>query len=70
MGNTLLIELNNEKARNLIKDLEDLDIITVPNETIQKPKKWAEKFKGFLTKEEGFELNKHIKNSRNQWVTI
>ena len=64
MGNQILIELKNDKARNLLQDLEDLNIIEVIKETILPKTKISERFRGFLTKEEGKSLNNHINKSR------
>ena len=64
MGNQILIELKNDKARNLLQDLEDLNIIEVIKETILPKTKISERFRGFLTKEEGKSLNNHIIKSR------
>lgn len=70
MENTLLITLKSDKARNLIRDLEDLDIIEVIKENIIVTKKMSNRFKGLLTKKEGENLNQHINQSREEWSGI
>lgn len=70
MENTILITLKTDKARNLIRDLEDLDIIEVIKENIVTNKKMSERFKGLLTKKEGEDLKKHVDQSREEWNNI
>lgn len=70
MENTILITLKNEKARKLIRDLEDLDIIEVIKENIVINKKMSERFKGLLSKKEGEELKNHVDQSRAEWDNI
>jgi hypothetical protein len=70
MGNTIVIEIKNEKARNLIRDLEEMDIIKVIKENFPLKINVSQKFKGFLTKKQGESLNNHIKTSREKWDNI
>lgn len=70
MENTILITLKTVKARNLIRDLEDLNIIEVIKENIVMKSKMSDRFKGLLTKTEGEDLKKHIDQSRNKWNNI
>jgi len=70
MENTILITLKTDKARNLIRDLEDLDIIEVITENIVINKKISERFKGLLSKKEGEDLKKHVDQSRAEWNNI
>ncbi|MDR6968022.1 hypothetical protein J2X31_002036 [Flavobacterium arsenatis] len=70
MENTILITLKTDKARNLIRDLEDLNIIEVIKENIVVGKKMSERFKGLLTRKEGEDLKKHIDQSREEWSDI
>lgn len=56
MENTLLITLKTDKARNLIRDLEDLNIIEVIKENVVVKVKMSERFKGLLSKKEGEDL--------------
>lgn len=70
MENTILITLKTDKARNLIRDLEDLDIIEVIEENIVINKKISERFKGLLSKNDGKDLKKHVDQSRAAWNNI
>lgn len=70
MENTILITLKTVKARNLIRDLEDLNIIEVIKENIVIKSKMSDRFKGLLTKNQGEDLKKHIDQSRQEWSNI
>lgn len=70
MENTILITLKTVKARNLIRDLEDLNIIEVIKENIVMKSKMSDRFKGLLTKNQGEDLKKHIDQSRQEWSNI
>jgi len=67
----MLIQVTNEKAWGLIHELEELNLIKVlkenafPNKT-----RLSEKYRGLLTKEEGKDLNDHIKQMRSEWNNI
>ena len=64
----MLIELVNEKASGLIKQMEELKLIRVLQEKENTQKiKLSDKYKGILTKEQGACLNKHIKEMRSEW---
>ena len=71
MENTILIELTNEKALGLLHELEELKIIKVlKNNTLIPKIKLSDKYKGIMSKEQGQNLNKHIKQIRNEWNNI
>lgn len=71
MDNTMLIQVTNEKALGLIHELEELNLIKVLKENILPGKtRLSEKYKGLLTKEEGRDLNEHIKQMRSEWNNI
>lgn len=70
MENTILITLKTIKARNLIRDLEDLNSIEVIKENSGMNSKMSDRFKGLLTKNEGENLKMHINQSREKWSTI
>ena len=54
MDNTMLIQLTNKKAVGLLYELEELKLIKVLKENIEPIKaKLSDKYKGFITKEEG-----------------
>ncbi len=64
--NTLLIEVTNQDAYPLLKELEKLHLIKV----IQKNtpvKRLSERFAGKLSSQDAEKLQEHIKHSRNEW---
>jgi len=71
MNDTMLIQLTNQKAAKLLYELEELHLIKVLNGNIVPAKtKLSDKYKGFITKEEGLQLNSHINQMRNEWNNI
>ena len=67
---TMLIQLTNQKAAGLIHELEELQLIKVLKENIAVKTKLSDKYKGIISKEEGQQLNEHIKQMRNEWNNI
>ena len=67
---TMLIELTNQKAAKLLKDLEDLKLIRVLKKESAAPVKLSGKYRGILSEKQGRALNKHIQEMRNEWDTI
>lgn len=71
MENTMVIQLTNQKAVGLLHELEELHLIKVLKENIEPVKtKLSDKYKGFISKEEGQQLNDHIKQMRSEWNSI
>lgn len=70
MDNIMLIQITNNKAIKLLRDLEDLNIIKVIKENISESKKLSDKYIGSISKEEGEKLENHINHSRNEWSDI
>ncbi len=71
MENTLTIKLTNQKAEGLLRQLEELRLIKIMEKKPgQAAAKLSARYKGFITKEEGQELNTHIKNMRSEWNSI
>lgn len=67
----MLIQLTNQKAAGLIRELEELHLIKVLKENIVPVKtKLSDKYKGFISKEEGKQLNDHINQMRSEWNGI
>ena len=65
---TMLIQLTNQKAARLLHELEELNLIKVLDEHIDAPKpKLSQKYRGIISKEQGLELNGHIKQMRSEW---
>ena len=71
MDNTMLIQVTNQKAIGLLKELQELHLIRVIKENFTPIKlKLSEKYKGIITKEQGDNLNEHIKQMRSEWNNI
>ncbi len=71
MENTMLIQLTNQKAAGLIRELEELHLIKVLKENIVPVKtKLSDKYKGIISKAEGQQLNDHINKMRSEWNGI
>ena len=64
---TVLIQINNNKAYKLLEDLEDLHIIKVLKKTIQPQQKLSEKYAGKLPSDIADELQDYVSQSRNEW---
>ena len=71
MDNIMLIQVTNHKAVGLLHELEELNLIKVLEENIVPVKtKLSDKYKGVITKEQGQDLNEHIKQMRSEWNNI
>ena len=67
MENTMLIQLTNKKAAGILYELQELKLIKVLKENVKTPTvKLSEKYKGFISKEEGQHLNDHINHMRSE----
>ena len=67
----MLIQLTNQKAAGLLHELEELHLIKVLQENTAATKpKLSDKYKGIISKEQGQQLNEHIKQMRNEWNSI
>jgi len=69
---TMLIELTNHKAEGILNELAELNLIKIYKRKNRKPTqtKLSDKYRGFLTPEEGQQLNIHISQMRNEWNNI
>ena len=69
---TMLIELTNQKAAGLLNELAELNLIKIFRRENSEPvkTKLSHKYRGFLTREEGQQLNSHITQMRNEWNNI
>ncbi len=68
---TMLIQLTNQKAVGILRELEELHLIKVLNQNTTPVKtKLSDKYKGIITKEQGQNLNEHIKQMRSEWNSI
>ncbi len=63
------LELLNDNALNLLRQLESMQIVRFVNSDIKKPKKSASKsrFAGTISKETATLLLNHVEQSRNEW---
>jgi len=67
----MIIQLTNQKAVGLLKELEDLQLIKILKRDIEPSgKKLSEKYKGIISKPEGQKLNEHIEKMRSEWNII
>jgi hypothetical protein len=64
---TVLIQINSNKAYKLLEDLEDLHIIKVLKKSIQPQQKLSEKYKGKLPSEIADEIQNFVNESRSEW---
>ncbi len=68
MEHTMLIELTNQKAAGLLRELEELNLIRVLEDNTSVSKKnLSKKYRGILSQQEGGELKDHIRQMRNEW---
>lgn len=67
---TMLIQLTNQKAAGLLHELEALNLIKVLKENVVPKTKLSDKYKGIISKEQGLNLNEHIKQMRSEWNSI
>jgi len=67
----MLIQVTNQKAVGLLHELEELRLIKVLKENFAPVKtRLSDKYKGIMSKEQGKNLNKHIKQMRSEWNNI
>jgi hypothetical protein len=64
---TVLIQINNNKAYKLLDDLEDLHIIKVLKKSIQPQQKLSEKYAGKLPSDIADEIQNFVNESRNEY---
>ena len=64
---TVLVQINNQKAYKLLQDLEDLNLIKLLQKDSGSAEKLSEKYAGKLPSSVADELQKHITQSRNEW---
>ena len=68
---TMLIQLTNQRAAKLLRELEELHLIKVLKENDTPTNtKLSDKYKGVISKEQGKDLNRHIKQMRSEWNSI
>lgn len=70
---TVTLDILNDKALNLLKDLEVLNLIKFREEKKEVAPakiKLSDKYRGIISKEQGQDLNLHIKQMRSEWGNI
>ncbi|OJW72750.1 MAG: hypothetical protein BGO68_04325 [Candidatus Amoebophilus sp. 36-38] len=67
---TVLVQINNNKAYKLLQDLEELHIIKVLKKGIQLQLKLSEKYKNVFSAEDAKNFNEHIQATRKEWNVI
>ncbi len=68
MESTILIKLTNNKAIKLLRDMEELDLISVLDENIETNKvKLSDKYKNVFTKEDAKDFILHTESMRKEW---
>lgn len=66
---TIKIDILNEKAVNILRELELLDLIRLRRENLEEfsDDKERHKFKGAMTKQPLEEINQQLNKLRNEW---
>lgn len=67
MKNTILVELKNDNALNLLYDLQKMDILQVVTDKFPSKIDIGERFAGVFTKKDSNSLKAHVKASREEW---
>ncbi|MDR1813191.1 MAG: hypothetical protein LBQ87_10235 [Candidatus Fibromonas sp.] len=63
---TMTLKIENPAVLNLIRQLESLQMLSVIN-SLEKPEINWRKFRGSVTKQSKEEVNKQLKELRNEW---
>ncbi len=64
---TILIQINDQKAYKLLEDLEALNILKVLKKESNKTLTHSEKYSGKLPDEVAEELQEYVTQSRSEW---
>jgi hypothetical protein len=64
---TVLIQINHNKAYKLLEDLEDLQIIKVLKKSVHSGHKLSEKYAGKLPADIADELQNFVNKGRKEW---
>ncbi|MBY0426172.1 MAG: hypothetical protein K2Q22_11085 [Cytophagales bacterium] len=71
MENTVLIQLTNQKALDLLHQLEDLNLIKVIEENINPAKtNLSQKYRGVFSAEDTKNFDNHVVGMRQEWTGI
>ena len=66
-GRHTAVVISIEDWNTLTTKHQDLKILEKPKQSIA-PMKLSEKYKGIISKEQGQNLNEHIKQMRSEWI--
>ena len=64
---TVLVQIQNNKAYRLLQDLEDLHIIKVLKKSAMPQEKFSDKYAGKLPADVAEELQNYVSQSRKEW---
>ena len=65
---TVLIEIDNQKAFNLLQELEQLHILRIIKENVLESKtKLSDKYRGVFSKEDAESFMQHTQTMRKEW---
>jgi hypothetical protein len=64
---TVLIQLTTPRTMKLLQELEELHLLRVLKRNVSVKTKLSDKYRGFISKEDGQDLNEHIKQMRSEW---
>ena len=65
---TLLVEINDQKALHLLQELEGLNVLRIVKENVPEAKtKRSDKYRGVFSKEDAISFNQHTQSMRKEW---
>lgn len=67
MDSTFTIEVTNKKAIELLRKLEELNLIRFLNNEKKQKNTISERLRGSISEKEAIEFEKHIKAIRDEW---
>lgn len=69
MIRTITIDIINEKAMNLLRDLELMKLIKLRGDGVEEEEQidWSAKYKGTLTKQPVAKVDEQLNELRNEW---
>jgi hypothetical protein len=67
MNDTMFIQIIDAKAKRLLYDLEDLQLIKVLSKPMQTKQEFSEKYAGKLPPQVAEDLQQYVAQSRSQW---
>jgi hypothetical protein len=67
MNNTMVIQIIDEKAEQILYNLEELQLIRILSNPVQTKQKLSEKYAGKLPSQVSEDLQKYISQSRSEW---